>query len=190
MKSCVLLLATALAANATVVSNQNIGLSSNVFYGGPGDGFADYSLTIEQYPPPGGSDTSIFFDRDGGNLVFRSMNLDGGSYWYFATLNDVFSGETIGQGGFTLFNQYDQSFAVPLGPFYFGVRTFSDFGENIQGFGWALLNNTGTDLQLVSSAITYDSPGIIVGTLTTVPEPGGLPLVAVAVGLAMRRRRS
>ncbi len=118
------------------------------------------------------------------------MNLDGGSYWYFATLNAQFTANTITQGQFTLFNQPDQSFSVPYGDFYLGVRTFSDFGELIQGFGWAKLNNSVSGLTLLGSAITYDQAGIVIGTTTTIPEVGSVILLLPAVTLtALTRRR-
>lgn len=188
MKIGLLLLLGAQCVHSAVVVNTNVSLGSGNFGGFP---VYEFALTIEQYPPPGGSGTSIFFDRSAQNLIYRSMNLDGGSYWYFADLNDRFTANNIAQGNFTLFNQPDQSFQVPYGNFYFGVRTFSDFGENIQGFGWALMNNSVTGLTLLGSAITYDQPGIIVGTTTTVPEPGVMCLLLPALTtLVFARRRS
>jgi len=188
MKIGLLLLLGAQCVRSAVVVNTNVSLGSGDFGQFP---VYDYALTIEQYPPPGASITSIFFDRSAQNLIYRSMNLDGGSYWYFAELNHIFTPNNIAQDNFTLFNQPDQSFQVPYGDFYFGVRTFSDQGENIQGFGWALMNNSESGLALLGSAITYDQPGIIIGTTTTVPEPGimGLLLPALTT-LVFARRRS
>ena len=88
-----------------------------------------------------------------------------------------------------LFNQPDRSFDVPYGNFYFGVRTFSDFGEDIQGFGWALMNHSEGGLTLLGSAITYDQPGIIIGTTTTIPEPGVMCLLLPALTILVFARR-
>ncbi|MEY3896325.1 MAG: hypothetical protein RLZZ214_1845 [Verrucomicrobiota bacterium] len=188
MKTLLLAILGIQCAHSAVVVNTG-------FFLGPGD-FGQiptyqYALTIEQYPPPGASHTSIFFDRSAQNLIYRTMNLDGGSYWYFAMANDSFTPNNIAQGDFILFNQPDQSFQVPYGDFYFGVRTFSDFGENIQGFGWALMNHSAAGLTLLGSAITYDQPGLVIGTTTTVPEPGGMSLlVAALVILTFTRTRN
>jgi hypothetical protein len=189
MRRFLVLLVVVQSAHSAVVSNTNVMLMTG------SNGFAfdiQYTLTIEQYPPPGASPTSIFLDQNGQNLIYRGMNLDGGSYWYFASLNDQFTANSIAQGQFTLFNQLYNSFPVPYGDFYLGVRTFSDFGENIQGFGWAQLNNSVSGLTLLGSAITYDQPGIVIGTTTTIPEAGPMMLLLPAVtiiGLARRGRR-
>lgn len=188
MKTLLLLILGTQCAHSAVVVDTGFLLGPDNSGGFPS---YQYALTIEQYPPPGASSTSILFDQSAQNLTFRTMNLDGGSYWYFTMLNDSFTPDNIAQGDFILFNQPDQSFNVPYGNFYFGVRTFSDFGEDIQGFGWAMMNNSETGLTLLGSAITYDQPGIIIGTTSTVPEPGVLSLLLPALTiLAFFRSRN
>jgi hypothetical protein len=185
MKSIFLIIFGTQWAQSAVVVDTNISLESPAVSLG-----FEYSFTVEQYRPPGGNTTSIFFDRSAQNLIYRTRNLDGGSFWYFAELNDRFTPESIAEGEFLLFNQRDQSFEVPYGNFYFGVRTFSDFGEDIQGFGWALLNHSEEGLTLLASAITHEQPGIIIGTTTTIPEPGPITLLMTAfANLALKRRR-
>lgn len=187
MKTILPLILGTQCAYSAVVVNTGFFLGSGNFGQIPS---YQYVLSIEQYPPPGASPTAIFFDRSAQNLIYRTMNLDGGSYWYFAMSNDSFTPNNIAKGDFILFNQLDKSFQVPYGNFYFGVRTFSDFGENIQGFGWALMNNSVAGLTLLGSAITYDQPGIIIGTTTTVPEPVGMSLLLPALTiLAFARTR-
>jgi hypothetical protein len=188
MKKLLLAILATQCAHSAVVVNTGFSLGSGDLGQIP---TYQYALTIEQYPPPGASHTSIFFDQSAQNLIYRTMNLDGGSYWYFAMLNDSFTPNSIAQGDFILFNQPDQSFQVPYGEFYFGVKTLSDFGDNIQGFGWARMNHSAAGLTLLESAITYDQPGIVIGTTTTVPEPGMMFLLLPAFAfLTFARRRN
>lgn len=186
-KSLIILVVSAACSNAAVITNTNINLSS----GGGGFPEYDYSLTINQYPVYS-DPTSIFFDRQDDNLIFRAYNLDEGSDWYFSNLNDTFNAYTISQGAFTAFNALDQSYLVGYGDFYLGVNT--SFGMQPEPgraiFGWALLRNSATGLELLGSGVSYDVPGIIIGT-TMVPEPSAaLPASIALIPLLLSRRRS
>ena len=185
LRSFALLLTTSACTFGATISNTNVVLSTT-------SPFSEYSLTI--YQDAAATDpTSIFFDRQGQNLIFRNSNADEGSEWYFANFNDVFTASTISQGAFTAFGQVDQAYNVGFGDFYFGVNT----GNGFQGasprreiFGWALLRNTAGGLQLIESTVTYDNPGIQIGTTTTVPEPTTVSLLTLAVvGVFIIRRR-
>ena len=129
--------------------------------------------------------TSIWFDRDETDLIFRTYNVDEGSDWYFCAYNDEFSGDTVSD--YTLFNQIDQRFTVGYGDFYLGVNTgngFIDFGVPDRSiYGWAHLNNSPDGLELLGSAIAYDSPGIYVGTTQAIPEPSSLSLILLGIPL-------
>jgi hypothetical protein len=59
-------------------------------------------------------------------------------------------------------------------------------------FGWVHLKPVDGLLTMIENVISYDSPGIIVGTMEIVPEPnvGGLLVPTAATGLAMRRGRT
>lgn len=185
-KSFAFLLATSAVASAATISGTNVVLSTNA-------GFSDYTLTV--YQNAGATDpTSIFFDRQGQNLIFRTYNVDESSDWYFADYNNSFTAASISQSAFMAFNQVDQSYNVGFGDFYLGVNTGNGFQGGSPGrevFGWALLRNSANGLQLLENAVTYDSPGIRVGTTTTVPEPTTLFLLSLAsVGSLSVRRRS
>ena len=129
--------------------------------------------------------TSVWFDRDSTDLIFRSYNLDEGSDWYFCEYNDEFSAATVSD--YLLFNQIDQRFTVGYGEFYLGVNTgngFIDFGVPDRSiYGWAHFNNSPDGLELLGSAITYDSPGLYVGTTQAIPEPTCLSLMLFGIPL-------
>jgi len=184
IKSFLLLSAFCTTAFGTVLVDSNIVLV-------PGGGFfGQYRLTISQ--DAGGSDwTSIWFDRSGGDLIFRNYNVDEGSDWYFAEVGDVFDTSTISLGSFVPFSQIDQSYGVGISrSFYLGVNTGLGFGDSWRSvFGWVELYNNGSEVELLRSAVTYDTAGIVIGTTTTVPEPGVFPVVAAGFLLVPRRRR-
>lgn len=186
LKSFALLLATSVVASGATISGANVVLSTN-------SGISEYALTIYQ-DAAATNPTSIFFDRQGQNLIFRTYNVDESSDWYFANFDNLFTAASISQGAFMAFNQVNQSYNVGFGDFYLGVNTGSGFQGGSPGreiFGWALLRNSANGLQLLGSAVTYDSPGIRIGTTTTVPEPTTVFLLSLAsVGSLSVRRRS
>lgn len=142
------------------------------------------SQIADNYDP-----TSIYFDLEGSVLVYRGLNVDEGSQWYFANLNDAFTAAAISQGAF---REFGQSHSIDLGDFYMGVNT--GVGNHPRSaFGWALLRNTGNSLQLLGSGMTYDQQGIYIGTMTTIPEPVSLPLLtltAIVASSLCKRNRS
>lgn len=169
MKTILILFALFLAteAKSTLVINSNIEL----IQGGPFDPH-DYQLTI--YQDIAGTDpTSIFFDWTPTSLTLIAYNLDQGSEWYFTQHGDVFTSNAIAASAFTLFDIANSPHTIPTGPFYFGANTDQDdplmFSRNI--FGWAMLSNSPSGLSLISSAVGYDVPGIIIGENQLVPEP-------------------
>ena len=185
LKSLALLLTTSAATFATVVSDTNVTLRV------PGY-FYQYALRI--YQDAAATDyTEIEFDRSGQNLTLRMENADEGSDWYFAALNNPFTAATISQGSFTPFSPAQPTHNVGFTDFYFGINTGRGFAGGTPGrevFGWALLRNSASGLQLLGSAVTYDRPGIVIGTTTTVPEPtAALLLAGAAFPLLLRRRR-
>ncbi len=93
-------------------------------------------------------------------------------------------------------------FAKGFEDIYLGVSTGLGFSPTIGGkpnravYGWvhlhALLSSINNAvLQMVENVMSYDSPGIIVGTTTLVPEPASASmfLCAIAGVLSGRRRR-
>ena len=172
-----ILLSLAIAHNAGAF----MAIDSNVILSGAPE---SYALTVFQNFIA--TDwTSIWFDRDETDLIFRTYNADEGSDWYFCAYNAEFSAETVSD--YTLFNQYDQRFTVGYGDFYLGVNTgngFIDFGVPDRSiYGWAHLNNSPEGLEFLGSAIAYDSPGIYVGTTQAIPEPSSLSLILFGIPL-------
>ncbi len=161
---------------------------------------SDYALTIYQ-DPLATDPTTIFFNYRDSQLLFVNGNIDEGSDWYLASQGDLFSASTIANGDFILFTRSDiNGFAtnpidVPVGTLFLGVNTgsISEDPAPYRGtLGWVALEANGSTLGLISSAVTYDAPGIIVGTLTTIPEPAATTLLGVLLclpALCLRRQR-
>ena len=134
-------------------------------------------------------------------LQLLSVALDQGSEWFLVNNGDHFNDVNIAGGQFTtLFD--DNEFPppglernIPLGQFYLGVRTvyphFTGPSTVVlePAFGWLRMNNSGTALTMLSNAVSHNSPGIIVGTTTELPEPGMVSIAAVGVLALLRRRR-
>jgi hypothetical protein len=181
---------------ADVVVNSNISLAST-----PAAFFGDYQITISQKQNPIPSDITYFwFDHDtssfpsGENykyLTNPATSLDEGSDWYLATSGQIFTKQTITSNNFPLFLKGDHTgfttspILVGSGTFYLAFTTGLGFDLNNDPnrsiFGWAQFQNTGTEIKLLSSAITYDTQGIVVGSIITVPEPASVALVFVAI---------
>lgn len=181
----ILLLLSAPLAFGAVVVNTNISLTPAAGHTPP----YDYELTIQQFEVAG-DPTSIFLNKEGENLVFGDRNLDEGSDWYFASFNDVLNADTIAQGLFPAFDVMGQSYPVGYTDFYLGVATSPGFSGSTERtiFGWALLRNSPDQLELLGSGVSYDDPGVIVGT-TMVPEASSLGFAAIATLSLLRIRR-
>jgi len=180
------------AQAATVVVDSNISLTV------PIGGFEDYELTVQQNPVFDDNPTGIVFDRDGlTRLRFVNHNIDEGSDWYLANLGDSFSKETIESDSFVTFfsasadvhNVIDVGFSE----FYLGVNTGQ--GPPVGGFsprdvfGWAKFRNSPSGLELLESAVAYQTDGIIIGTTTTIPEPSSLLLVVICGACLIVQRK-
>ena len=90
--------------------------------------------------------------------------------------------------------------AVDTSDFYLGTSTGEGYDPFMgvekgrrTAFGWAHLKPSfpgSTTLVMLGNVMSYDSPGIIVGTTTLVPEPGVTALFAVGlIGIVVRRHR-
>ena len=194
-----LLPAAILSASATTlaqaaVSVDNIQLSPYNYDG------ANYLLTVFQDAPATDA-TGMWFSHSGPQLSFVNSLVDEGSDWYAVSAGDTFSASTISNGDFLTFFKSDSAgfhsnpVTIALGSFFLGVNTgrgFTSEGPARQFFGWVELSNNGSSLTLLSSAMTYDSPGIVVGSLTTIPEPSTcvLWLSGIAACFCVARRRA
>lgn len=189
LKAITLALCSTAISFSAVVSNTNVTLLSGATAFPP----YDYQLAINQFasfPDP----TSIFFNRQGENLIYGTTNLDEGADWYFADFNALFNMATISQGSFQAFNSGGQSYHVGYGDFYLGVNTSPGFSspETYRTiFGWALLRNSPLNgLQLLGSGVSYETPGIYVGT-TIVPEVTTTSLLGISLlSFLFSRRRT
>lgn len=178
---------SASASRAAVVLDSNVELGS----GSPWE----YQLTVFQ-DAAATDPTSVFLDYRPAALTYQAINLDEGSEWYFADAGDRFEAPTIVAGRFpefAVFGLEGTTSPIPLGEFFLAVNTGTDFSgadPHREIFGWALLRNTGTGLELMGSAVTYDRPGIVVGTSTTIPEPSISWLLCLGSLLFRRSRRN
>ena len=77
---------------------------------------------------------------------------------------------------------------------YLGIKTPAT-SQYEPAYGWALLRQDAERLDLIDSAMTYSDTGIVVRTMTTIPEPGSSAFLISAVsavlcvGLIYRSKR-
>lgn len=154
-------------------------------------------------------ETNIWFSIDSGpspelvTLTFEDINVDEGSDWYFAELNDVFSETSIANGTHEIWggvNDTGDGFVfgeidIPIGDFYLGVNTDgypSPFLDR-DIFGWAHFSiDANLNLQLIDNAVAYNSNQIIIGQ-NAIPEPSttaAILLFFAAFQLNRRTRRN
>jgi len=148
------------------------------------------------FQEPTGDYTGISFDYTRSSLAASLWTLDEESDWYLVNSGDIFSTTTIAAHQFPIIFTTDNprpAVSIPLGDFYLGMTTglgFTNGHPNRNVFGWLELYNPGTELIPIANAVSYNEPGIIVGTTTAVPEPASLLVLAVPLAfLAATRRR-
>lgn len=157
----------------------------------PAGQFGNLSVLVDQ--TVGGDFTGTFFNYDAqtGVLSYQTRNIDeGAEVWVTqagAVIDNGFQ-PTLAQG----------TSAVVGTDFYLGAATSS---ATDPGFSWANLSNrtsfgwahfradSSGKLTLVDSAMAFREPGIVVGTLSAVPEPSTWALMALGLAsLAVRRQ--
>ena len=135
--------------------------------------------------------TGFLFTSAGGfDFEYGGSFLDEGASVFFVNPDDAFSEATILGNTFT---ELSLGTVYPLpSRFFLGIRTPAigvEFGALPPAYGWAELENTGTgELVLIDHAVAYHGEGIVVDSLSAIPEPGSGALGAVAVGLLCLRR--
>jgi hypothetical protein len=167
---------------------------------GAASGLGNYGATAfpQPGPVPGNQGWStIYFQFIDVSLNEGSIRAAGGTLggvqgsWYRVRAGDILSAATIASNKFLDLNV---ARAVNSPDFFLGV----DLNTNIadpnapHAYGWVhVLRNENTFvLEGVDSAIAYHNSGIIVGTLTEVPEPASWILFSLAsMGLLCRVRR-
>lgn len=169
-------LACSLANGYTIVSNDNM-----VFGVQP----SKFQLTIFQDAATQES-TGIWFDYDGSELTAELSSVDEGSDWYVVHAGDRFTPESIAAGDFTPLVTFgpvlQPSAVVGSEDFYLGVvtGTWNEFLNPRTVFGWVHLRPIeplSTTLTMVENVLSYDSPGIVVGTTTLAPEPSQAAMI-------------
>lgn len=133
--------------------------------------------------------TAMSFDHEGESWVYQGVTLDEGSEWYFASFGDAFFADPIALNQFDPFNGTHN---VGYGDFYMAFNTGLgiDEGNPDRGiYGWALFRNSESGVEMLDNAVAYEEQGIVVGTLTAIPEPAVLTmLLAGFAGLLLRRK--
>jgi hypothetical protein len=177
----------------TVISNINLEFEQPGAFGG------NFGFNVWQ--DAGKTDhTRVDFNYNGTQLSFHSINLDEGSDWYVVQPGDIFSPATIQSGAFpaivTLNDFNNPPVSLGTGDFYLGVATerstLPPSGPRTV-FGWVQLHPTfpgSSPLSMVGNVMSYNSPGIIVGTTTVVPEPTTIAMVACGLAMAIRPCRT
>ena len=137
--------------------------------------------------------TAFYFVPQSGSAFQFNTFLDEGVRVFFVAANDPVSLSAIQANTYTEL-VYPQSYQIPNGTdFYVGLYTGYNPWVIVNGslqytgiytdpvFGWAeLFNNNGT-IQLVDSALAFESQGIYAGTQTLIPEPTTLTLFALGL---------
>jgi hypothetical protein len=137
-----------------------------------------------------------------------SWNLDIEADYYLVRPGDEFTLANVSAGLFQPLFTTDHPYelAIPLtGDFYLGVATtgpvpfdsprMTPYNPVRNVWGWAHFSNGPTGLSLLGSAMAYGESGIVVGTLTAVPELNAgvlmpLGLLGVAAAVRFKRRRA
>jgi len=131
--------------------------------------------------------TSVWLDYVDGTLTFHSGNIDGGSDWYLAHRGDPLTFLT--RRDTSLFTRIGAQVPVETTEFYLAIVTegegFLEYLEAPGGvlrnvFGWVKLRDVGGRLEVLESAVAYNSRGIIVGSTELIPEPSSTALACLA----------
>lgn len=163
---------------ADVISDINVTLDNGSELG------ADYKFTViqDEY----GDFTSIWFDLVANTLIFKNSNIDEASDWYLTEHGDEFTKENINNDQFPMFVRVNEAglfesnnVFVGISDFYLGINT-GTFAPR-SAFGWVHLQNDSGTLSMLGNAMTYQTDGIIIGTTSTIPEPGLMPLLFAGV---------
>ncbi len=150
---------------------------------------------VRQGPSNPADYTGFYFINQGGSSFQFFTLLDEGVRVFFLEGNDPITAQAIQAHSYpelTYPNSYvlqnNLSFYVGLYTGYGSTGTYTD-----PVFGWAeLINNSGT-IQLLDSALAFESLGIYAGTTTLIPEPSTLSLFglgALLLGWNWHRRNS
>jgi len=178
-------------AQAVVVGGTNIVLAGPGNYPPGGNYFGTVYQDVSATDP-----TEVWFNFANGLFGISALTVDQSSDWYFVQPGDQFGPATIAANQFLrvpFFVPPQPPYFIGSSDFYLGVSTSDSlnqpFVRNI--FGWIQIHDDNGVLSAGGNAVSYHSPGIIVGTLTeVVPEPSSLipSIIGAVVVLAARRK--
>lgn len=171
------------AVGATIVMGTNIQVApSNQFPP------ADHQLTVTQDLL--GDQTTAWINLEGSVQAGYTLKLvnfltDEGAEWFVAAAGDVIDDDTFNNPALKPLFTPPPFPTVPVeNEFYLGVKTGNFFSglDQRDAFGWARFQIVSGALTMVENVMSYQSPGIVVGTTQLVPEPGSTTLLSVAFG--------
>lgn len=184
----------ALAAHATVEPGH-----WHVGNWAPNPESGNTSIWVDQTPGGDYTGTFLAYNAAAGTLSFRTFNVDEGSELFLVQPGDALTQAT--QGNFlSLYGTYNAPVQVGR-DFYLGAGTrsgsdpgFSWADHAWTSFGWAHFRaDDQGQLAIVDSAMAFREPGIVVGTLSAVPEASTFVLMGIGLmgmtGVARRRQR-
>ena len=172
---------------STLDKHTQVGIAPTTDHG------ANYTITVFQTPDRS-DPTTLWLSKvdNAGTSTLRptTWNVDQEADYYLAPAGAVASAQTIASAQFSPLFTLDHPYSlnVPLNSdFYLAIATtYRGPGFERDVWGWVHLKNTASGLTQLGSAMAYDEGGIVVGTMTAVPEPGtfaqlGMGLVALAL---------
>ncbi|AWI55402.1 hypothetical protein DEH84_17565 (plasmid) [Aquabacterium olei] len=178
-------LASHAMAHAVVLSDTQVILESGASHG------ADYELLVNQAPEREDL-TAVFFNKQNAagssRLGVVTSTVDQGVDLFLVRAGDVISSAALAEGRYPVLKELGAlAFVdVPLpGDFYLGLATtdyvYASEYQTRNVWGWAHFRNDAAGLRLLGSAVAYGEGGIVVGTITPVPEPSTLLLACLGL---------
>jgi hypothetical protein len=158
--------------------------------------FADQWVSTER---------GAFFFTDLNAFIFQITDsmVAGGTAYFLVEENDPITWYTINfpaaLASNTGLTPPNQQFIIPNGGSILlgfwedadgsGSQPAGNYVTPADNFGWVRIQNIGGTLSSLGSAVADDGPGILAGTLTTVPEPGTAILALSGLLVLVRKRR-
>jgi hypothetical protein len=179
-----------------VVENTNVRLL-------PDTSFPPANYVFRIGTPPFGDDgTSIWVQYDSDTIRIATALTDEQAEFFIvqpgdrltrqAVLTNQFPHLSIGPppappgGGLAFYEHNGNDFHLGISA---PVRYLEQPGFPIQEFGWMHLQPDGNELKMLANVMSYNSPGIVIGTTTLVPESATWLLAAVGMSSAAIRAR-
>jgi len=188
-----LLMLTHLTASAAVISNDAILTSPTPF--------GDYELSLSQSIPSGqGALIITFSDLGGGtfgfNLISNIYSIAEEFRLYPTPLGAIFGADYVlnTPSLFSNSSPSNWSILIPLNSSvtlgYWDDRTFTPSTPTSDDlYGWVTLTNSSSGL-VASSGATALGGGIVVGTISQIPEPTTIGLLGSGTALLLQRNRN